>query len=823
MTGPLFSTPLPIDAVLEQISHALSCGPNAVLVAEPGAGKTTRVPLALLDAPWRGDGRILVLEPRRLAARAAARRMAAERGESVGETVGYRVRMDSRVSSRTRIEVITEGVFTRMILDDPELSGVSAILFDEFHERSLDGDLGLALALDVQGALREDLRLLPMSATIDAASVSRLLGHCPVIESKGRSFPVETRYIGRKPQERIEPQIVSAVRKAVSDESGSILVFLPGQGEIRRTVELLTGKLPQNCTLAPLYGALDGKAQDAAIRPAAAGIRKIVLATSIAQTSLTIEGVRVVIDSGLARVPRYEPQTGLTRLETVRVSRASADQRRGRAGRTEPGVCYRLWDEAQTAALMANESPEILEADLSSMALDLAAWGTLDPAQLAFLDPPPTGAWAEAVNLLETLHALDGNHQLTRQGKALSRLPLPPRLAHMLDQGARNGSGLTAAYLAALLSDPGLGGRDPDLRDRLRRLTQDGSQRARDTRAMAKRWLKLTGGSDKTTDPEEAGWLLALAYPERIAQARGQRGRFRLANGRGAELPEEHPLAASPFLVVADLQGRAASGRIMLCAPIAKDEIETYFASDILEEDDVQLDRNGSIRARRIKRYMNIELDARQISAPDPAAVEKALVNELARRGASRLPWTKDQQRLRKRIGYVRDNGQADLPDLSDKALTATLDDWLGPFLAGRMTLDAIDASCLGDALASLLPYDIQSRLDRLAPSHFTAPTGSKVPIDYGSEAGPGISLRVQELYGLSVHPTVCDGKIPLTLELLSPAHRPIQITRDLPGFWSGSWKDVKADMKGRYPKHLWPDDPASAEATLRAKPRKDG
>ncbi|WP_417671069.1 ATP-dependent helicase HrpB [Roseibium sp.] len=818
MTVRAFSSPLPIDAVLNDLSGALDQNPNAVLVAEPGAGKTTRVPLALLDAPWRGNGRILMLEPRRLAARAAARRMAGELGEKVGDTVGYRVRMDTKVSARTRIEVITEGVFTRMILDDPELSGVAAILFDEFHERSLDGDLGLALAIDVQGALRDDLRLVPMSATIDASSVATLLGGCPVIECKGRSFPVETRYLGRRPKERTEPQISAAIRKAVVEESGSILVFLPGQGEIRRTADLLEGKLPANCIVTPLFGALDGKAQDAAIKPAPAGMRKIVLASAIAQTSLTIEGVRVVIDSGLARVPKYEPQTGLTRLETVRVSRASADQRRGRAGRTEPGICYRLWDEAQTVALAANEAPEILEADLSSLALDLASWGTLDPRQLSFLDPPPSGAWEEALALLRSLHALDKGGQLTGQGKRLSALPLSPRLAHMLDIGAREGAGTTAAFLAALLSDPGLGGRDPDLREQLRRLRNDKSKRAQESRSMALRWLKMAGGRETPVDIEDTGWLLATAYPDRVAQARGQRGRFRLANGRGAELSEEHSLCETPFLVVADIQGRAASGRILLCAPITKEEIELHFKSDIVEEDDVRLDKDGTIRARRVTRYRSVDLGEQPIASPSADAVTKTIVGALKKRGAGRLPWSKDQIRLRHRVSFVRAAGETDLPDLSDSALTETMDDWLAPFIAGRMTLDAVDAACLGDALASLMPYDASKRLEELAPSHFNAPTGSRVPIDYGSENGPTISIRVQELFGLGTHPSVCNGRLPLTLELLSPAQRPIQITKDLPGFWQGSWTDVKADMKGRYPKHPWPDDPAAAEATRRTK-----
>lgn len=818
--APSFATSLPIDVVLPQLLQTLSVTPNAVLVAAPGAGKTTRVPLALLKADWRGDGKILVLEPRRLAARAAARHMASELGETVGETVGYRVRMEARVSARTRIEVITEGVFTRLILDDPELTGISAVLFDEFHERSLDGDLGLALALDVQAALRDDLRLIPMSATLDGAAVAKMLKNAPVIESKGRNFPVETHYLGRRANERIEPQVARAVRQAVNEQTGSILVFLPGQGEIRRTADLLSGKLPANCQVTPLYGALDSKTQDAAIRPAAENTRKIVLASAIAQTSLTIEGVRVVIDSGLARVPRYEPQTGLTRLETVRVSRASADQRRGRAGRTEPGICYRMWDEAQTTALAAADTPEILEADLSNLALDLAAWGTLDPDQLDFLDPPPQAAWSEALILLQELGALDKRRQLTPQGKSLRKLPLSPRLAHMLERASSQGAGPTAALIAALLSEPSLGGQDADIREKLRRLRNDNSPRGRDAKALADRWCRISGSKGQSIDPEEAGRLLAYAFPDRIAQARGKRGRFRLANGRGAELPEEHALASEPFLTVANIQGRALNGRIVLCAPISRDEIEDLFAPNIIEEDEVRLEKDGTLKARRIRRYQAVELDAKQISTPDPEAVAKALLEEIKRRGVKRLPWTKDQLRLRNRVAYVRATGDSSLPDVSDETLEPTLNEWLGPFVAGRMNLAAVDAACLGDALTTLLPYDVASRLDRLAPSHFVAPTGSKVAIDYGAEAGPTVSIRVQELYGLSAHPSICDGKIALTLELLSPAQRPIQITRDLPGFWAGSWADVKADMKGRYPRHPWPDDPSGAEATRRVKPR---
>lgn len=815
-----FATRLPIDDVLPDLLATLDRSPNAVLVAQPGAGKTTRVPLALLDADWRNDGKILVLEPRRLAARAAARRMASELGERPGETVGYRVRMETKVSAKTRIEVITEGVFTRLILNDPELSGISAILFDEFHERSLDGDLGLALALDVQSALREDLRLLPMSATLDAAGISKLLGDAPVLACSGRSYPVETKYLGRDPKDRIEPQVVRAIRQAIREETGSILVFLPGQGEIRRTADQLSGKLPENCQIAPLYGGLDAKAQDAAIKSAANGTRKVVLSSAIAQTSLTIEGVRVVIDCGLARVPKYEPQTGLTRLETVRVSRASADQRRGRAGRTEPGVCYRLWDEAQTVALPVAEAPEILEADLTGLVLDLAAWGTLEPESLAFADQPPSAAWNEAKSLLKDLDALDASGHLTKQGKALSKLPLHPRLAHMVIEGTERGLGYSAALIALLLSEPGLGGRDPDLRARLQALRNDKSQRAKDGRALASRWLRLAGGTGDSVDIESAGPLLALAFPDRVAQARGQTGRFRLANGRGAELERDYALAGSDFLAIAEVQGKAASGRIQLCAPLMREEIEELFADDIVEEDDVQLTGDGALRARRVLRYRAVDLRSKSIKTADPAAVERALISEVRRRGVSRLPWSNDQLRLRKRVAYVRDNGAEDLPDLSDRQLTETLESWLQPYLSGVSNIGSVDASLLGNALAGLLPFDASTKLDALAPSHFTAPTGSKVPIDYGADAGPTLSIRVQELFGLKEHPSVCDGRLPLILELLSPAHRPIQVTRDLTGFWAGSWKDVKADMKGRYPKHPWPDDPTVAEATRRAKPR---
>ncbi|MXN66454.1 ATP-dependent helicase HrpB [Stappia sp. GBMRC 2046] len=821
MARPDFSSPLPIDAVLPDLLAALEAGPNAVLVADPGAGKTTRVPLALLDAPWRGDGRIIVLEPRRLAARAAARRMAQTLGEAVSETVGYRVRLETRVSARTRIEVVTEGVFTRMILDDPELSGVSAVLFDEFHERSLDGDLGLALALDVQGALREDLRLLPMSATIDAKAVASLMGGCPVVVSEGRSFPVETHYVGKAGVRGIEDQMAAAVKKALGEEQGSILAFLPGQKEILKTASLLEDRVPANVDVAPLYGALDGKAQDAAIRPAANGRRKVVLSTDIAQTSLTIEGIRVVIDSGLSRVPKFEPSTGLTRLETVRVSRASADQRRGRAGRTQEGVCYRLWDEPQTAALPVQDRPAILEADLTRLVLDLALWGESDSGKLSFLDPPPKGAWTESVELLKALDALDDEGRMTAAGRRLAALPLPPRLAHMLvEAGAQDAGGL-ASEIAVILTEQGVAGRSTDLRERLLVLRRGKGRRIDEAKALARRWRKLAGIGEGDADPESAGEVLALAYPERVAQRRDGKGGFRLANGRGALLEQSDPLAGEAFLVVADIQGTAARGRIALTAPIDKEAIERLFPSHIEEKTEVVIDANGAIRAKRLRRYGSVVLDERNEPDPDPEAIADALLSLVGKKGIARLPWTKAQKATRARITYLHNTLGPEWPDLSDKALDATLEDWLKPQVAGKTKLDQIDAECLGNALSGLLPWARMAEVDQLLPSHFEAPSGSSIPIDYDAAEGPTLRIRVQELFGLDRHPAIADGKVPLILELLSPAHRPIQITRDLPGFWRGSWADVKADMRGRYPKHSWPDDPLSERATSRAKPRK--
>jgi ATP-dependent helicase HrpB len=807
---------------LSRLTVALAANNCAVLVAPPGAGKTTRVPLVLLDEPWAKDKKILVLEPRRLAARAAASRMAMTLGEHVGDTVGLRVRFGSKISKRTRIEVVTEGVFTRLVLDDPSLDGIAAVLFDEFHERSLDADLGLALARDVQHGLRDDLRILVMSATLDGARVAALLGGAPVVESQGRSFPVETRYLGRDVRARIEKQVADAAERALRADTGSLLVFLPGAGEIRRAETLLKERVGEpNVDIVTLYGALDAREQDRAISPSPPGRRKVVLATSIAETSLTIEGVRVVIDSGLSRVPRYEPDVGLTRLETVRVSRAAADQRRGRAGRTEPGVCYRLWDEPQTGSLEPYTRPEILSADLSSFLLDLAQWGASDSGKLAFLDPPPAAALKEARELLSELGALDAAGRITDEGRELRALPLPPRLARMVVDAAAEGAGELAASVAAMLTERGLGGDDPDLRHRVEQFGRDRSARAQDARAMAKRWADTAGGKSGGGG-QSIGSLLALAYPDRIAKNRGGgAGAFLLANGRGGAVDPASSLAREPFLAVAELTGSAAASRIILAAPITLAEIEARYAGRIEDRDIVSFDSGAaSLRARRTRRLSAIVLSEQIKPVMPDAETAQMLATGIASLGIGKLPWSKAQLQLRNRVSFLRRSEGDEWPDLSDSVLAQSASEWLAPFLMDKIALSQIGADDLAAALDALLPWNLRKRLDTEAPTHFTAPTGSAVPIDYEAEQGPTVSIRVQELFGLAQHPTIAAGRVPLVLELLSPAHRPVQVTRDLPGFWRGSYADVKTEMRGRYPKHPWPDDPLSAPATRRAKRR---
>ena len=804
---------LPIHAVLAPLKAALAVGPAVVLAAPPGAGKTTVVPLALLGEAWLGDGKVLVLEPRRLAARAAAERMAATLGERPGDTVGYRTRLQSRIGPKTRIEVITEGVFTRMILDDPGLEGVGAVLFDEFHERSLDADLGLALARESQALLRDDLRLLVMSATLDIAGVSTLLDQAPVIEAEGRVFPVETRYLGRNAAERIEDAVARAVLLALGEEGGSVLVFLPGQGEIHRVAQRLAERLRDPAIdVVPLYGALDRATQDRAIEPPPPGRRKVVLATSVAETSLTIEGVRVVIDGGLSRVPRFEPASGLTRLATVRVSRSSAEQRRGRAGRTEPGVCYRLWDEAATRGLVPHQRPEILEADLTAFALDLARWGARSTAGLALLDQPPAGAFAEARNVLQRLGALDAAGDLTAHGRRLTRIPLPPRLAHMVAVASDTGNASMGARIAAILSEPGLGGTGVDLQERLRELKRDRSPRARDAQTLAERWARAAGGGQG--GEVDAGALLAEAFPERVAKARGKAGEVLLASGRGAFLDATEPLAREPWLAVADLGGGDARDRIRLAAPVDPAALE----GRIEVEQRLAREPSGRMVLRNIRRIGAIVVDEKVAGTPDRAAVTAALRVEAARDGLSGLRWGERATELRARLAFLRtlDEGW---PDVSAAGLEAEVERWLWPLLDDVQSLDAVSDRALEAGLMALVPWDRQRALNELAPARLATPLGSAA-IDYAAEGGPRVDIRVQELFGVTRHPTVGGGRVRLTLSLLSPARRPVQVTKDLPGFWAGSWAAVRSEMRGRYPRHPWPEDPTQAEATARAKPR---
>jgi ATP-dependent helicase HrpB len=888
-----FTFPLPIDEALPQLTAAMANHDAAVLVAPPGAGKTTRVPLVLAQEPWAAGKKLLVLEPRRLAARAAAARMAATLDESVGETVGYRVRFGSKVSRKTRIEIVTEGVFTRMVLDDPALEDVAAVLFDEFHERSLDADLGLALARDAQQGLREALKLLVMSATIDGARIAARLSDAPVIESVGRAFPVETRYLGREAGRPIEPQIVDAILRALRAEQGSLLVFLPGAGEIRRVERQLEDSLRDPAIdVVALYGALDAEQQDRAISSAPAGRRKVVLATSIAETSLTIEGVRVVVDSGLARAPRFEPDLGLTRLETIRVSRAAADQRRGRAGRTERGICYRLWEERETASLAPYATPEILAADLSGFVLDLAHWGVTDHRALVFLDPPPEPALAAAKRLLGELGALDADGRITEIGQRLRTLPLPPRLARMVLDGAAHGGAALAAEIAIVLTERGLGGDDIDFQHRIDAFRRDRSRRADEARATAKRWAETarasaaafqrttrsiaqrtttsplegevgprsgpgggyqgcdrrgedkeegppsqslplkgggkapsTGGDRRSLDQVgtlSAGALLALAFPDRIARNRGGgNGSFLLANGRAGNLDKTSALAGEPYIAVAELAGSAAQSRVLLAAPIAVTEIEALLGDQIVEGDEIGFEpSSASLRGRWARRLGAIALAEQPIPITPSGETARRLARGLAQLGLDRLPWSKALTQWRDRVNFLRRHEGDEWPDLSDAVLAASASDWLAPVLTGKTALAQLEADEFANAVHGLLPWNLRRRLDVDAPTHFAAPSGSRVPIEYATEEGPKLAIRVQELFGLDRHPTVAGGRVPLVIELLSPAQRPVQITRDLPAFWRGSYSAVRTEMRGRYPKHPWPDDPLAAPATARAKPR---
>ena len=809
-------TDLPVDEALPRLKEALAGRNAAVLVAPPGAGKTTRVPLALLDAPWLGGRRIVMQEPRRLAARAAARRMAATLGEAVGETVGYRVRFDSKVGPRTRIEVVTDGLFLRMLQDDPSLDGIGCVIFDELHERGLDSDLSFALVREAQTALREDLRVVAMSATLDPGPVAERLGGAAVVESAGRMFPIETRHLDREAAGRIEDTVAIAIRRALDEESGSALVFLPGVGEIRRVEERLQGLGP-NIDIAPLYGDLSAQDQDRAIAPSPPGRRKVVLATAIAETSLTIEGVRIVIDSGLMRVPRFSPRSGMTRLETVRVSQASADQRRGRAGRLEPGVCYRLWTAEAERGLLPFTPPEILDADLAPLALELAAWGVGDAAGLPWLTPPPAASLAAARSLLADLGAIDDSDAITPHGRAMARLGQHPRLAHLVLKGRALGQGKVAALLVAILGERDFlrlppGQRDADLRHRV-----DIALSGKAPRQILEVARRLTQGKD--SDSSMTGALLALAYPDRIGRRRaGTAGRDLLSGGRGAALSEGDPMANEEFLVVADLDGATQDSRIFLAAPITAGEIEDLYADRIVAEEIVRWSpRDGAVLARRRRRLAALLLEDKPLQKPDAEKLKAAMIDGIRQLGSSALPWSDDLARWRERVAFMRSHDES-WADLSDAPLLASLEEWLGPFLDGVSRRDHLARVDLAAALKALVPWDRQRDLDRLVPTHIEVPSGSHVAVDYSNPAEPSLSVRLQEMFGLSDTPRIAGGKVALTVHLLSPARRPVQVTRDLASFWATGYKSVKAELKGRYPRHYWPDDPLIAEPTARVR-----
>jgi ATP-dependent helicase HrpB len=806
---------LPIGAVLPQLLAVLREQCNAVLVAPPGAGKTTAVASALLSEPWC-SGEILLLSPRRLTARAAAERMAELAGERVGETIGYATRLDSRRSARTRILVLTEGIFRNRIQADPELTGVSAVLFDEVHERSLESDFGLALALDAQGALRPDLRLLAMSATLDGARFAALMGGAPVIESEGRSFPIELRYVGRAAEKRIEDQMAPAIRRALGDAEGSLLAFLPGVAEIERTAERLEA-MPPDVDLHRLHGSLEPAAQRAAIAAPPPGRRKVVLATSIAETSLTLDGVRIVVDSGLARRPRYDRGAGMTRLVTERASQAAVTQRAGRAGRQGPGIVYRLWEEAATAALPRFDPPEILEADLSALLLDCALWGVSDPRTLRWLDPPPAAAVEEARKRLLSLGAIDAQGRPTAHGEKMAALPLPPRLAHMLIEAGQRGWARTAAEAAVLLSERGLGGNEADLELRLSRWRREKGQRAEGARRLAERWTAMV--SPPAGGRGEIGACVALAFPDRLSRRRSTSGEDWISvGGRGFRLDPASPLAREQWLAVAEVSGSAAGARILSAAAIDEAAVLDLFADRIEQGRQLAFDAaTGNVRARRGRRLGAITLSEGRDEAAAPEEIEVALLDGVRTHGLHLLPWGEGAAALRKRAAFARAHDPA-LPDLSDQALLARLDQWLPPALAGRRSLRDVDPAALTGALDALLGWEGRKAVDRLAPASFTTPAGSSHAIDYDAEAGPTVTARVQALFGLSQHPAVGGGRVPLVLSLTSPAGRPIQTTRDLPGFWAGSWAAVAKEMRGRYPKHPWPDDPAAADPTLRTK-----
>jgi ATP-dependent helicase HrpB len=824
---------LPIDDVLAPLSAALADRTSAVLQAPPGAGKTTRVPLALLDEPWLSEQRVVMLEPRRLAARAAARRMAGSLDESVGATIGFRVRGETRIGPRTRVEVVTEGVLTRMFHADPALDGIGLVIFDEFHERSLNADLGLALALETQSALRPELRLLVMSATLDGVAVAKLLRDASVIASEGRTFPVETRHVPRRAEHTIESAVASTIRRALRDDDGSVLAFLPGAAEIRRTqAALASSALPADVRVLPLFGAMPAAAQDEAILPARPGTRKVVLATSIAETSLTIDGVQVVVDSGLSRVPSFSPRTGMSRLETVRVSQASAEQRRGRAGRTAPGVCYRLWATEEHAGLLERDRPEILQADLASLALELAVAGVVDASSLRWLDQPPAPALAQARELLVQLGALNAGMRITKHGRAMASFGVHPRLAHMMLRGHELGFGAMACELAALLDerDPMRRGDlapDADMRHRL--AIVEGHEQSpnvdretvRRVREQARRWREaLHLSSQEPVNDVEAGRALALAFPDRVAQRRaGADERFVLRNGLSAVLPEGSALTGETYLAVAELDGQRPHARILLAAPLTRDELDELLGDQVECEEVVEWRGGERVVAVRRERLGVIVLREVPLRDAEPLAVAEALLSALTTEHALALRWSEGAVHVRARLAFLHRHLD-DWPDVSDVALRATARDWLLPHLVGLRRRDAVDALDLGALLLSRLSWRQRAQVDELAPTYLEVPSGSRIRIDYTDPDAPVLAVRLQELFGLEATPRLAGGAVPITLHLLSPAHRPVQVTRDLAGFWRHSYFEVRKELRGRYPKHAWPDDPLRAQPTRRVRPR---
>ena len=805
---------LPVLAVLPQLRAALAGNQPVALIAPPGAGKTTAVPPALLNEDWAKGGKIILLSPRRLAARAAAERMAEQLGESVGQTIGYRTRLDSRTSAATRIEVVTEGIFTRMLVADPELTGIAAVLFDEVHERSLDGDFALALALEAREALRPDLRLVLMSATLDGAGFAGIIPDLAVVESAGRMFPVELRHIGRDASPRLEDAMASAIRRALAEEQGSILAFLPGVAEIERTAERLEDRLPADVDLFRLHGAREGADQRAAIAPAPPGRRKIVLATSIAETSITIDGVRVVVDSGLARRPQLDRAVGLSRLVTVRASQAAVTQRAGRAGRTAPGVAIRLWEAAETAGRAPFDPPEIMEADLAGLVLECARWGVANPASLKWRDPPPKAAVADAKARLLALGAIDADERVTPHGEAMAGLPLPPAQAHMLIAASARGQGLLAARIAVLLGERGLGGRSDDIEQRLRGWDRERGQRAEAAQRLAQRWARAVGAAEAIANPDSAGAMLALAYPDRVARKRGEA--FLMANGRAVAVPAESPLARSEWIVIADASGSAAGTRLLLGAAIEVGQVEQLLADRIERRAVFAYDpATTGVTAETQRRLGAITLARQPVERPDPQAIRAALLQAVAERGLGLMPWGEAAAALRARVAFARSQG-AELAAMDDAALLASLPDWLGPPLEGVRRLSSLSDADLAAALLGTLDWNQRQLLDRLAPARLETPAGSSHAIDYAADGGPAVEVRVQALFGLARHPMLGDGRVPLTLRLTSPAGRPIQVTRDLPGFWAGSWAEVRKELKGRYPKHPWPENPLEAAPTLR-------